>query len=114
MTFNRYERILDRIKSKDSEEQMLATRLLQWMTCSTRILTLRELEDALAIRPGDLTVDKDKRPYRVRLGTICGPIVEVIGEDSMVFVHFSAKGYVYFVVSVVWPCNKLTSYKIST
>jgi len=100
MILYRYERILDRIKSKDHEEQLQAIRLLEWMTCSARILTLRELEDALAIRPGDLTVDKDKRPYRAQLRTICGPIVEVVGEDSVIFVHFSAKEYVHSIFTV--------------
>jgi hypothetical protein len=66
-------------------------KMLQWMTCSTREMTLRELEVAVGIQPGNLTVDKRHRPFPVRLKSVCGPLVEIIGEDTIVFVHFSAK-----------------------
>jgi hypothetical protein len=87
----RYERILDRIRLLSKEQQTLAMKMLQWMTCSTRAMTLRELEVAVGIQPGDLTVDKRHRPLPARLRSVCGPLVEIIGEDTIVFVHFSAK-----------------------
>lgn len=66
-------------------------KLLQWMTCSTRAMTLRELEDAVGTHPGYLTVDKNDRPLPALLRSAGGPIVEAVGEDTMVFVHFSAR-----------------------
>jgi len=66
-------------------------KLLQWMTCSTRPMTLRELEDAIGTRPEKFTVDKNDRPFPKLLRSAGGPIVETVGEDTMVFVHFSAR-----------------------
>ncbi|KAF8244003.1 hypothetical protein K440DRAFT_589065 [Wilcoxina mikolae CBS 423.85] len=88
-----YERILDRIRSLPHEERALSMKLLQWMTCSTRAMTLREFEDAVGTKPGILTVDKKDRPLRARLRGAGAPIVETVGEDTVVFVHFSAKEY---------------------
>lgn len=52
---------------------------------------MRELEDACAIISGHITVHNSERPLRSQLRNICGPIVEIVGEDTLVFVHFSAK-----------------------
>jgi hypothetical protein len=56
-------------------------------------MTLRELQDAVGIQPGDLTVDKRYKPLPAKLRSVCGPIVEIVGEDTVVPVHFSAKEY---------------------
>lgn len=91
LTRNRYERILDRIRLLEPRESALAKKLLQWMTCATRDLTLRELEDAMAIQADGRMIDGANRPFGSKLKQICGPIVEIVGEDTMSFVHFSAK-----------------------
>ncbi|KAF8241747.1 hypothetical protein K440DRAFT_608219 [Wilcoxina mikolae CBS 423.85] len=88
-----YERILDRIRSLSQGERALAMKLLQWITCSTRLMTLRELQVAVGIQRGDITVDKGHKPLPAKLRSVCGPIVEIVGEDTVVFVHFSAKEY---------------------
>jgi hypothetical protein len=88
---NRYERILDRIRSLSPEERDLAMALLQWMACSTRIMTLRELQLAVSIRLNNTSAEMKNRPLPARLRSVCGPIIEVVGEDTMSFVHFSAR-----------------------
>jgi hypothetical protein len=90
LTTDSYDRILSRINSLPDLHRTKARRILEWMTCATRPLKLHELQDALAIRPGDLTIDDEQRPITVRLRELCAPIVEVKhGEIS--FVHFSAQ-----------------------
>ncbi|KAF8545104.1 hypothetical protein BDD12DRAFT_977275 [Trichophaea hybrida] len=88
-----YERILDRVRSLPHQERDLSMKLLQWMTCSTRAMTLREFEDAVGTKPENLTINKKDRPLRARLRGAGAPIVETVGEDTVVFVHFSAKEY---------------------
>lgn len=66
------------------------------MTCGFRTLKVRELEDALAISYGDLTIESGKRLLRARLRDLCGPIIEVTDQETMIFVHFSAKESVKF------------------
>lgn len=71
----------------------MTIRVLGWLTVATRQLTLRELEDACAIylNPNHLTVDPQERPAQSRLRNGCGPLVEVTGEDTISFVHDSAR-----------------------
>lgn len=66
------------------------------MTCGFRTLKARELEDALAISYGDVTIESGKRLLRARLRDLCGPIIEVTDQETMIFVHFSAKESVKF------------------
>ncbi|KAF8241317.1 hypothetical protein K440DRAFT_683183 [Wilcoxina mikolae CBS 423.85] len=56
-------------------------------------MTLRELELAVSIRPNHTSTEMKNRPLPARLRSVCVPIVEVVGEDTMAFVHFSAKEY---------------------
>jgi hypothetical protein len=88
---SRYQRILARINSSSPEECFLAKRVLGWMSVATRPLTLREIEDACAVRTRR-TIANEDRPIS-SIPSVCGPIVEVLGEDTLLFVHFSAKWY---------------------
>lgn len=92
----RYERILVRIKSLRTNEQTQAIKMLEWMACGFRTLKVRELEDALAINHDDRTIHGDRRLLKARLKDLCGPMVEVTDQETVIFVHFSAKESVKF------------------
>ncbi|KAI4861312.1 hypothetical protein F4820DRAFT_461052 [Hypoxylon rubiginosum] len=86
-----YGRLLARIKSKPT-----ARIILQWIACARRPLTEEEMLQILAVKPGQLDftevgftkVRKEFRDIRKE----CGPIIE-ISNDTIRFVHFSAKEY---------------------
>lgn len=89
----RYGRILNRIKEKLSQtERDLARRVLGWVVCSTRPLSLNELKHAMAIDidKEDRCINK-KRIILRRLDELCGPVIEFDAEDKIHFVHFTAK-----------------------
>jgi hypothetical protein len=71
-------------------ERDLARRILGWVMCSSRPLSLNELKQALAIREGDSCINK-RRIILIRLDELCGPVIEFDAEDNIHFVHFTAK-----------------------
>lgn len=66
-----------------------ARKLLGWIGCSQRPLTLKEMEQALVVSSED--TEGDARVYSdLKITSICGPIVEVV-DDYIQFVHFTVK-----------------------
>ena len=66
-----------------------ARKILGWIGCSPRPLTIQELEQALIINPGDFESNPLVRGG-INIVKICGPIVE-IEEGYVNFVHFTVK-----------------------
>ncbi|RYP01740.1 hypothetical protein DL764_006102 [Monosporascus ibericus] len=66
-----------------------ARRILGWVGCSPVPMTIRELEQALSIRPGDYR-QIPKGYSALNLVLLCGPVVEVV-DGEVQFVHFTAK-----------------------
>ncbi len=64
-----------------------ARKLLGWVACAPTPMTVREIQQAVSIRPGGqvatFVVD-------AQIEKICGPIVEVV-DDCVQFVHFTVK-----------------------
>lgn len=54
-----YDGALGRIGSQKSEDRRLAQRILSWIVDSKRPLSRQEFSQALAVKPGDLTFQKD-------------------------------------------------------
>lgn len=87
---HRYGRILDRIDNKlNAKERAQTRRILAWLICAERPMTVSEISDALTIQRGDKMLKQDQRPHRDPL-QLCGPFVEK-RRGFLVFVHFSAK-----------------------
>ncbi|RAK81216.1 NACHT domain protein [Aspergillus fijiensis CBS 313.89] len=89
-----YARILLRINNlRPASVKAKARRILAWVGCSPTPLTLREMEQALGIQPGNFNAGK-KLGAAPNLNKLCGPIVEVAGEYVQ-FVHFTVKEYFF-------------------
>ncbi|OJJ95991.1 hypothetical protein ASPACDRAFT_35337 [Aspergillus aculeatus ATCC 16872] len=89
-----YARILLRINNlRPPSVKAKARRILAWVGCSPTPLTLREMEQALSIQPGNFNAGR-KLSAAPDLNKLCGPIVEVAGEDVQ-FVHFTVKEYFF-------------------
>ncbi|RAH68765.1 NACHT domain protein [Aspergillus aculeatinus CBS 121060] len=90
-----YARILLRINNlRPASVKAKARRILAWVGCSPTPLTSREMEQALSIQPGKVNAGK-RLSAAPNLNKLCGPIVEVIGEEYVQFVHFTVKEYFF-------------------
>ena len=87
---SRYGRILDRIDNKlDAKDRTQTRRILAWLICAERPMTVLQIKNALTIERGDKMLKQDQRAHRDPL-QLCGPFVEK-RSGFLVFVHFSAK-----------------------
>ena len=89
-----YSDCLDRIRSQNSEDAALANRTLHWIVHAIRPLTVREMQCALAIRPGDLTLDEDGEPDKDLLISVCAGIVVIEkSTETITLVHYTAQEF---------------------
>jgi hypothetical protein len=89
-----YENILRKIHTEDHEN---AANILKWVTWAMRPLTLEELAVAIAIRPGTTSMsaiedDMQTNPRKV-LTSFFGPMLKVEDDNTVHFVHRSAKDF---------------------
>lgn len=102
-----YERIMIGIENLPEPQRVLAIRILGLMTVATRHLTVRELEDAVALYASfpssSVTIPYDLRTPPITLCSVCGPLVELT-NDELSFVHHSARKYVSFVFYMLEDC----------
>jgi ankyrin repeat protein len=91
-----YRRILDRIRAQNTEKRWeRTTKLLTWLVCQRRPLSMSELAMALAIRPGDMFADEEQKVFSEnRLIQLCSPLVKLKhGTRVLEFRHFSVKEF---------------------
>ena len=89
-----YRRILDRITSLGAAQQERALRVLFWICAAYRPVSIHEVTDGIALKPGQTTLGKKTRslnPERDFL-ELCAPLVEM-RRGFLAPVHFSAKEY---------------------
>ena len=86
-----YEGILEQTPDKD-----MAKQLLRWITYANRPLTVKELDYAITIEPGELELDiecltlKPKETFR----KVLGPLIEIDDNTETVkFIHASVKDF---------------------
>ena len=91
-----YDRLLQRIYSLPAARLKVAQRLLQWTFSATRLLSIPELEIALAVTPGSDYLDYGNTvpDLRAFVKDSCSPLLEVDeGSSAIRFVHASALDY---------------------
>jgi len=89
----RYARILDRMQKKDhSKKRWDRAKLgLDFLKVATRPLKIHEIQGILTIRLDDRSIDFENRKTITPLEELLGPIVEVLVDDSVNFIHPTAK-----------------------
>ena len=91
-----YDRLLQRICSLSAARLKVAQHLLQWTFSATRLLSITELEIALAVTPGSDYLDHGNTvpDLRAFVKDSCSPLLEVDeGSSAIRFVHASALDY---------------------
>ena len=85
---------MERVRSQSSDDRELAIKVLSWISCAIRPLTLEEVQHALAVRPGDDHLDKDGFPDEERLLSVCAGIVTIQRKSkTIILVHYTAQEY---------------------
>ncbi|KAL3459558.1 hypothetical protein BJX64DRAFT_301165 [Aspergillus heterothallicus] len=85
-----YARVLARIDNLQSTSARdKARKILGWLGCSSLLLTVQEVQAALAIEPDNAEPPR-RIPTALDLNRLCGPIVE-IRNGYLWFVHFTVK-----------------------
>lgn len=90
---SRYARILDRMQKKNKSKRKWdrAKVGLDILASATRPLKVHELQGALSIRLDDKSINFEKRRSVISLEELLGPLVEVNLDDSVNFIHPTAK-----------------------
>ncbi|KAL3466857.1 hypothetical protein BJX64DRAFT_301306 [Aspergillus heterothallicus] len=89
-----YQEAMKRIQAQHPDQAHLATRLLSWLTCSLRPLTLTELQHALAVEIGEDSFDDENLPDVGDMVSACAGLVTYHEESHIItLVHYTAQEY---------------------
>lgn len=85
---------MERINGQLDDHRHLATLVLSWITCAMRPLTTFELQQALAVEPGDTDFDEDNMPEVEDMVSVCAELVTVEDESGIIrLVHYTTQEY---------------------
>ncbi|KAF2179090.1 hypothetical protein K469DRAFT_322187 [Zopfia rhizophila CBS 207.26] len=89
-----YKEAIKRIDGQLAEDRSLARRALSWIICVQRLLTTKELCHALAIEPGNKTLNYDNLYDVEDVISVCAGLVTVDEESSIIrLVHYTTQEY---------------------
>lgn len=89
-----YDEIWERIKTQNPDDADLAKKVVYWVFHAMRPLTVPELQHALAVEPGDTSLDADSIPDEELMVSVCAGIVAVHGDSNTVgLVHSTTQEY---------------------
>ena len=89
-----YDEALARIDEQNEEDRQLARRVLIWVTASFHQLSIKQLQIALAILPGDSNINQAAFVDEDILLSVCCGLVTVETESGVVgFIHDTVRDY---------------------
>ena len=92
-----YEKILDQIdtSSQSPARSRYARKILKWVACAERSIKWHELQAALGVEElRDGILDLERTRLRTSVKELCGALVELNEDETVEFVHSSAREYV--------------------
>ncbi|KAJ4146816.1 hypothetical protein LMH87_001375 [Akanthomyces muscarius] len=100
---------MERIRSQQPGFRFLAEMVLILLTCAKRQLTTLELQEALAVAEGDLTLDKTKREHTSIIVSVCAGLVTVDADSGIIrLVHETTREYLASHMHCIRPQKALT------
>ncbi|KAF7504336.1 hypothetical protein GJ744_002456 [Endocarpon pusillum] len=89
-----YEKAMERIQYQKGDMPRDAILILSWVVNARRQMTVRELQEALAVEIGKLALDKDNIPTVEHITQACAPLV-VIDEESNIIrlIHYTTQEF---------------------
>lgn len=89
-----YNSAVNRIDSQAEGHRNWAHRVLSWLLHARRHLTPMELQQALAVRPGDHHIELKNLPNIVEVMSLCAGLVMLNQESNIVqLVHYTARQF---------------------
>ena len=89
-----YNEAINRIEAQPIDHQILAKKVISWITYAKRPLSIHELRLALAIEPGHPEFDEDNIPELDEMTTVCAGLIAVDEESDIVrLVHYTTQDY---------------------
>lgn len=90
-----YGRIVSRIRNLNPTEKDRAFRILFWVCTAYRPVTIDEVADGIALKPGQTALNKKTRSQNVdrHILDVCAPFLERSSRGVLDMVHFSAQEY---------------------
>ncbi|KAL9578374.1 MAG: hypothetical protein Q9212_005757 [Teloschistes hypoglaucus] len=89
-----YDSAMERIENQEPDYRRIALKAMAWMCYAFRTLSLKELQHALAVEPGDTALDEDLVMDGQSIMSLCAGLVLVDQRTNMVnLVHDSIKSY---------------------
>lgn len=85
---------MERIEHQGTEERDLAKKILSWITCAKRRLTIQELLHAVAVENGLSYLDEDNLSDMQYVVSVCAGLVAVDEESGIIrLVHYTTQEY---------------------
>lgn len=85
---------MDRINGQVKDQEELAKQVLSWITCAKRLLTIWELQHALAVEPGLPELDEENLPQIEDIVSVCAGLVAIDKESDIIrLVHYTTQEY---------------------
>lgn len=102
--FATYDEALKRIEAQPPHVHARAKQVLMWVSCTMRLMTVDELQHALAVEPNTTRLDRDAIPVKSGLTSVCAGLV-VIDQKSQIIrlVHATAQSYLEERRSCLFP-----------
>ena len=89
-----YRDVMERIRGQKPGFRRLAEKVLSWIICAKRPLTILELQHALAVVVGDSRLDKDNLEQIDRIVSVCAGLVTIDEESGIIrLVHYTTQEY---------------------
>ena len=89
-----YDQAMLRIQGQSRQQIKRAEQVLSWVTLAERPLTVKEMQCALAIAPGDTFLDEDALPDETLMVSVCAGLVVIDKQTSIIrLVHYTTQDY---------------------
>lgn len=89
-----YDKAMEKINSQPPDQCEIARKVLSWITCAERRLSALELIHALAVEPGETSLDEDNLPDLDDVVSVCAGLVIIDDESGIIrLVHYTTQDY---------------------
>lgn len=85
---------MKKITLRGQTQVSAAKKLFMWLSCAKRVLSLEEMQEAVAILPHDKDLEKKRIPDSMRLLRACGSLIIYDSQEHTIrFAHYSVQQF---------------------
>ena len=89
-----YDDAMERIDNQEPDHRRIALKAMAWVCYAFRALSLKELQHAIVVEPGDTVLDEDLMMDGQSITSLCAGLLVVDQRTNVVnLVHYSTKSY---------------------